>query len=1614
VALLPDALRTFATQMTTQASKQATVASAAGGLPSGAMPNAEAKTRAMRDRRIDNPNQRRCIIVAGMHRSGTSAMTRVLGLLGATLPSRLLPASRHNEPGYWESPELLEANDAFLAEIGSSWHDVRPLSPSCFEGAAADRYIERVVETLSKDVGESPLAVIKDPRISRLIPLWKRIVPKVGMSPSFVIMVRNPLEVAASLWERDHFSEETSMLLWLRYLLDAEGASRGLPRVFIRYDHLLSDWKRCARTIGTALAVEWPSDRINGERAIDGFLSARFRHHTFEDHHLAERANKSPWIAAAYRAIKDGDPGDIDQGTLNEIAAELRAADSTYLPILDERDDTVARTTALAAELQGELNGTKELLDRLRAETDDLRRQLLAEREAANHSRADVDAIRAEISDISAELAAERQWRAAVEAQLTSLSRRRRRRRPLPPKPYPRLAAASHFASWLIRLPPRVALRYAATYRALARRDAFDASFYTEKYADVRIAGVDPLAHYVEFGSRERRAPNRHFDVKTHLAEDPSLTVDGVNVLLHSLDADRARRLAVQPPSHARVSYLRRVSHFASWLLKPPFRQRWRYAADYFELRRSGSFDAAAYSTRNADVRRLGLDPLMHYVEFGRREGRSGARQSTDSLYDEWIATNDSLTGGDRGLIRQHIETFRHQPQFSIVLDATQANVMSLSASLASVARQLYGLWDVCITISSSLAESVDAAIDAVDNLRANATVIPCATGSTAARLSEALNVSAGDWLVPLQVGDVLSDHALYLIANEINVAPESVVIYCDNDWLDAHGRRHSPYFKPDWDHDLFLGRDFVQHGASFCKSAMRSLGGFHGDHDGVVARDLVLRVLEAHPDALPRHIPFILCHARSSAEHEMATDSGRAEVACRIVNRHFRRTQEPAEAAVLGKADFLRITRKLHGQGPLASVIVPTKDNGHLLGACLDDLFTKTEYGPLEIVIVDNGTTDAQALDLLERVRRRPGVVVIDEPGAFNFAHLCNVGVAASSGEVCVLLNNDVRVMRPDWLAEMISHAVRGDVGAVGAKLYYPDSTLQHGGVILGLGGVAGHAHRFADADSPGYFGRLLLTHNLSAVTAACLATRRAVYDEAGGFDEVNLPVAYNDVDFCIRVREAGYKIIWTPAAELYHHESVSRGRDETGHKAARYAAERKFMQTRWGKILERDPFYNPNLSLTGETFDPARESRSEKPWVAASETASSTAWPRKPSRRRPVSAVRGPDLDYVDNDGRVNALNVVVLSGRPNTGKSSIAKALRSEPGWVTIQTDGIFAHKIAPTIPNLSVYWTYAHRPEGQLNIGRYINSAAYDHRLFLRHLTDELRTRLRETPDAHTVLLEGYVFESNRDVPAELGYPPERVLSVAAEAAYGRYFVDGIDVTDQKYDAVLTAITDRLRRECINVTLPRSHYQNFASLGIEHGDGGTASDTASKYAASHLDDLIAPTTRFVDVGSNAGYFCFRAAQGSGARIAGVDVLSMWPRIASHINNSIFHLRHVIFYERDAIDFLAANRQEFDVVHCASTFHYFRERQVPFLRAARDALADGGTLVLEIELADTGGQPETVQRARGVDSTPCFFPNRAMFLEQIASLFRIEAEFASPFQRGSFYDRVYFHLR
>ncbi|MFM8734327.1 MAG: glycosyltransferase family 2 protein [Pirellulales bacterium] len=566
---------------------------------------------------------------------------------------------------------------------------------------------------------------------------------------------------------------------------------------------------------------------------------------------------------------------------------------------------------------------------------------------------------------------------------------------------------------------------------------------------------------------------------------------------------------------------------------------------------------------------------------LGRQRPSRGPRPSRS--YARWVRENDSPSWSDIRLCRAQIAAFAYRPTISVLMPVFDPNPAFLEAAIQSVRQQAYPCWELCVTDNASTNPAVATVLrlhGAVDS-RIKVHVRPT-RGDVSAASNTALATAAGDFIVGLAPDDLLPPLALYWLVESINRHPEARVLYSDEDTLNGRGERRDPHFKGGFNHALLLGRNMMSRLGALGRDLVVSVGGFRPGFEGAQDHDLVLRCVAAVSRDEIVHIPRVLYHSRAPASGSETAAAAQAAVtaAQRAVAEHVQRFDSGALVEQAPEAPmFLRIRHSLPTPAPQTSIIICTRDHASLLRIAIESIVSKTTYPDYEIVVLDNGSRDPAALDYLAAIAARPGITVIRDDSPFNYSRLNNTAVARARGRMLCLLNDDIEVLTPDWLNEMVSFAAQPDVGAVGARLWYPDGTLQHGGVIIGIGGVAGHAHPRLPKGDTGYFCRAVLQQELSAVTAACLVMRREVFEQVGGLDE-RIAVAFNDVDLCLRIRSAGYRIIWTPFAELIHHESASRGYEDTPEKLARFHREVRFMQERWGATLDHDPYYSPNLS--------------------------------------------------------------------------------------------------------------------------------------------------------------------------------------------------------------------------------------------------------------------------------------------------------------------------------------------------------------------------------------------------------------------------------------------------
>ena len=531
--------------------------------------------------------------------------------------------------------------------------------------------------------------------------------------------------------------------------------------------------------------------------------------------------------------------------------------------------------------------------------------------------------------------------------------------------------------------------------------------------------------------------------------------------------------------------------------------------------------------------------------------------------------------------VQAHEAPLGHPPLQMVLPLGAAADPRAVAAALD----QLGGEWLLCLVETGLLSEAVAHAVEAAGRDGRVSVVRTMSQDGVSPRVATAL-AQAGNaaHVLVAAPGCILADGALRQVAAELAAHPEADLVYADEDRIDAQGRCHDPFLKPAWSIDLALEQDLAGGFCVFQRALLGAIDAPLAADDGTV-QDLALQA--AAMAGRIRHIPAILSHRIGQPPPAPSAPAVKAV----LVQWQHGPTRPSLVPSRFGRGRS-RIRWDLQAPEPLVSLIVPTRDRPELLAQCAEGVLVRTDYPALELIIADNDSQAPETRRLLEQLGRDPRVRVLPTPGPFNYSAINNAAAAAAAGEVLVLLNNDIDVLDPGWLREMAGHAMRPDVGAVGARLLYGDGRIQHAGVVLGVGafeggpGIAGHFGFHAPSTDEGHGGQFVLTREVSAVTGACLALRRSVFQRVGGLDEVDLTVALNDVDLCLRIGALGLRIIWTPFAELLHLESASRGYDQAPDAAERFRRECRTLRDRWGPVLDADPFYNPGFSRADHSF--------------------------------------------------------------------------------------------------------------------------------------------------------------------------------------------------------------------------------------------------------------------------------------------------------------------------------------------------------------------------------------------------------------------------------------------
>jgi len=728
----------------------------------------------------------------------------------------------------------------------------------------------------------------------------------------------------------------------------------------------------------------------------------------------------------------------------------------------------------------------------------------------------------------------------------------------------------------------------------------FDAAYYTSQFSELPFSDINPLMHYLETGAGEGKDPHPLFDTDFYMRQYPNTAASQVNPLVHYLTVGCKEGKDPHP-----------LFDSAFYLAKNPKGPPGAYSIAHYLLTGANErkdphplFDAAYYLSRYSDVAASGMNPLIHYIEFG-----AGEKRNPHPLFDTkyYLEQNrDAAESGKNPLVHYiqtgilkkrppnpRIDRFRCKPTISLITPVYNVEEMYLHRALESVLSQIYPNWQLCLVDDGSTKAHIKPILKyyAERDQRIKVKFLKENKGISVAS-NAAASLATGEYIGFLDHDDVLTVDALFETTYFIN-RDEPDLLYSDERVIDADGIYLDTIFKPDFSPDLLYAHNYITHFLVTKRSLFHEIGGFSNAREGAQDYDLILRLTEKTKKIT--HIPKPLYDWRSiasstSADPQVklyADDAGQA-----ALQDAMDRKKIDATVLKANQRFFYRVQRKITGS-PRISIVIPFCDKSDYLKNCIIAILEKSSYQNFEILGINNNSQDDETSDVISELTERDGRIrFIDFQSPFNYSKLNNFAVSMAQGEHVVLMNNDITITNADWAECLLEHSQREEVGAVGAKLYYPDGSIQHAGIIIGIAGFAGHSHKHFPHRHPGYYNRLMCVQNVSAVSGALLMVKKRYYEEAGGLDEIHFSVALSDVDFCLRLREKGYLNIFTPYSEAIHFESASRGYEEDPERKIRFSKEIEYFQKKWRAVLEKgDPYYNPNLTLDREDFSQKNE---------------------------------------------------------------------------------------------------------------------------------------------------------------------------------------------------------------------------------------------------------------------------------------------------------------------------------------------------------------------------------------------------------------------------------------
>ncbi|WP_424767317.1 glycosyltransferase [Paenibacillus sp. sgz302251] len=1306
-----------------------------------------------------NNTKSKVICVLGMHRSGTSVVTRAISALGAYVgeEDELLPPQEDNPEGFWEYQQFVSINDQILQQLNLVWDSVGIFPENWWELPEINIYKEAIKQIILEKFMHHPLWVFKDPRTCILLPLWKLIFAELNIECKFVITIRNPLDIAASLWKRDGYSMEKSIGLWAYYTISALYWTSNDARVIVNYDRLLENNKNDINKIMRLMEVDLDEQEVI--KKLSTLLKPNLRHSKSEPLHFIEN-DKFPFnyrellrismdlcnsqedsnvlhynqninsifkdfnahnkisletfgihfdakLQIYYINNSDGnfnennsikcniesngkykdyiltlpagiksplriDPSNTTaainiqsieiamSGTENwsEIQLYERVTQAENMIIYGNHEDMFLislnndpyfyisdfpesseplnlkirmaqfnlspevvhaieqeyreQREAIIGKYESELSINKDKNEQLERELRDSNNKLEQIIDEANKLKSLSDSLSSEIAfkdvqvkDLTREILLIEQKLHERQLELQSANQE--------------ILLFRTSRSWRLTKPLReTGIFMRKALRSLKRKVLGEKDVTLIPTHDLELTpdgkwvsiGNDPNFHisspifggWMEIsytGEAEQLTPlTIYYDVGAGMSEQQIASVGYLDTV-----SNRMKRIVRLPKSvHALrldPGELEQKFAISNVTIRPVLKPELLIRPVFVFFNKNGFTFRSLMLLMKKSIRLLKTEGwrglAKKNISFLHSPLDSGIK-ATD--YDQFIKLSER-SDQEWEKMKASALSFRYKPLISILVPVYNVDERWLRDCVDSVKNQVYPNWELCLVDDCSTKTHIRPLLNELASSDNRIKVkFRTENGHISLTSNDALEMANGEFVALLDHDDELTLDALYENVALLNKYQDADMIYSDEDKISEEGEIHSPFFKPDWSPDTFLSQMYTCHLGVYRTKLVREIGGFRKGFEGSQDYDLVLRLTEKTNKIY--HIPKVLYHWRTIAD-STAFDSSAKNYAfvagLKAIQEALDRREEGGLVNPIPNYPGQYLVKYPVVDEPMVSIIIPTRDGHEILAGCLESIFQKTTYNNFEVIIVDNGSTDVKTFELFKewktKVNERFKVLELDIP--FNYPKLNNEGARIADGEMLLFLNNDTEVITSTWLESMVGQAQRESIGAVGAMLLYPDNTLQHAGVILGIGGWAGHSHKGFPMNSPGYVGRLLLNSNYSAVTGACLMLKKKDFEAVNGFEET-LSVACNDVDLCLKLLNNGKYNLVLPDVRLYHYESKTRGYEDTPEKQERFKREVQYMNDNWAEYMNNDRFYSPNLTRAREDFSIGRPANQYK----------------------------------------------------------------------------------------------------------------------------------------------------------------------------------------------------------------------------------------------------------------------------------------------------------------------------------------------------------------------------------------------------------------------------------